>query len=36
LLKRSREKEKREKIQKIYTLVGFTGLILFFGGIIFI
>ena len=36
LIKKSREKEKREKILKIYTLVGFAGLIIFFGGIIFI
>tara|TARA_B100001750_G_C15181146_1_gene434128 strand:- start:248 stop:442 length:195 start_codon:yes stop_codon:yes gene_type:complete len=36
LIKKSKEQEKKEKILKIYTLVGFAGLVLFFGGIIFI
>lgn len=36
LIKRNKEKEKREKIQKIYTLFGFAGLILFLGIFIYL
>tara|TARA_B000000460_G_scaffold164995_1_gene117125 strand:+ start:227 stop:424 length:198 start_codon:yes stop_codon:yes gene_type:complete len=33
LIKRNKEEEKKERIQKIYTLLGFTGIILIFLGI---
>ena len=36
LIKKNKEEEKREKIQKIYTVLGITGLIIIFGIFIYL